>query len=183
MIKAYNINRHYAPKHSSKFDKTVGQWTKGQEWTFEKNPLKKNKVFLPLTRKIQNWWQNWIWSFVNEWQKKERRSVTEKNCLTIFTEYACPEKNIWLNNSLSYFTVLHRTNDLSDNIVEILKKEIEIVWSFQSVLRWEHWHQWHNPTCHFHQSCYCWLWYCWRVFRFGKPFLHNQRIWYLWTGA
>ena len=49
-----------------------------------------------------------------------------KNCLTIFTEYASPEKkHIVEQTSLSRFTVSRRTNDLSDNIKKTLK-EIEI---------------------------------------------------------
>ena len=50
------------------------RWTKLNIW---KNSLKNNQVFLPLTRKIQNWWQNWVLSFVNVWQKKESLSVME----------------------------------------------------------------------------------------------------------
>ena len=35
------------------------------------------KEFLPLRRKIQNWWQKWVLSFVNVWQKKENLLVME----------------------------------------------------------------------------------------------------------
>jgi len=42
-----------------------------------------------------------------------------KNCLTIFTEYACPEKKHLVEHArLARFTVSRRTNDLSDNIKE-----------------------------------------------------------------
>ena len=45
-----------------------------------------------------------------------------KKCLTIFTEYACQEKkHLAEQTGLSRFTILRRTNDLSDNIKEILK--------------------------------------------------------------
>ena len=44
-----------------------------------------------------------------------------KNCLTIFTEHACPEKKHLVEQiSLSRFTVSRRTNDLSDQIKETL---------------------------------------------------------------
>ena len=45
-----------------------------------------------------------------------------KTCLTIFTEYACPEKkHLVEQTSLSRFTVSRKTNDLSDNIKETLR--------------------------------------------------------------
>ena len=55
-----------------------------------------------------------------------------KNCLTIFTEYACPEKkHLVEQTSLLRFIVSRRTNDPSDNIKETLK-DIEIMCSLQS---------------------------------------------------
>ena len=49
-----------------------------------------------------------------------------KNCLTILTEYACPEKNHLVEQtSLSRFTVSRRTNDLLDNIKETLKERLK----------------------------------------------------------
>ena len=49
-----------------------------------------------------------------------------KNCLTIFTEYACPEKkHLVEQTSLLCFTVSRRTNDLSDNIKETLKERLK----------------------------------------------------------
>ena len=49
-----------------------------------------------------------------------------KDCLTIFTEYACPEKKHLVDQtSLSRFTVSRRTNDLSDNIKETLKEKLK----------------------------------------------------------
>ena len=71
VIKEYNFKCHHTTQHSSHFDKIVDQ-----EQVDKINPLK-NKVFLPLTRNIQNWWENWVLSFVNVWQKKESLSVTE----------------------------------------------------------------------------------------------------------
>ena len=55
-----------------------------------------------------------------------------KNCLTTFTDYACPQnKHLVEQTSLSRFTVTRRTNDLSDNSKENLK-ENEIACSLQS---------------------------------------------------
>ena len=49
-----------------------------------------------------------------------------KNFLTIFTEYACPEKKYLVEQtSLSRITVSHRTNDLSNNITETLKERLK----------------------------------------------------------
>ena len=46
-----------------------------------------------------------------------------KNCLTMFIEYAYPKKkHLAEQTNLSRSTVLRRTNDLSDNIKEILKE-------------------------------------------------------------
>ena len=53
-----------------------------------------------------------------------------KNCLTIFTEYACPEKkHLVKQTSLS-----HRTNDLSDNIKETLKERFKLCEAFSLAL-------------------------------------------------
>ena len=58
-----------------------------------------------------------------------------KNCLTIITEYACPEKKrLAEQTSLSCFTVLCRTNDLSDNIKEILNERLKPCEAFSLAL-------------------------------------------------
>ena len=47
-----------------------------------------------------------------------------KSCLTIFTEYACLEKkHLVEQTNLSRFSVSRRTNDLSDDIKETLKRD------------------------------------------------------------
>jgi len=53
VIKEYNVKRNYSRKHSSQFDKIVGHARVDKIEHF-KNPLKNNKVFLPLTRRTQN---------------------------------------------------------------------------------------------------------------------------------
>ena len=58
-----------------------------------------------------------------------------KDCLTIFTEYACPEKKHLVDQtSLSRFTVSRRTNDLSDNIKETLKEKLKSCEAFSLAL-------------------------------------------------
>ena len=58
-----------------------------------------------------------------------------KKCLTIFTEYAWPEKNhLALQTSLSGFIVLRRTNEFSDNIKEILKERLKLCEAFSLAL-------------------------------------------------
>ena len=50
-----------------------------------------------------------------------------KNCLTIFTEYACPEKkHLVEQTSLLRLTISHRTNCLSDNNKEILIERLKL---------------------------------------------------------
>ena len=58
-----------------------------------------------------------------------------KNCLIIFTEYVCPEKkHLAEQTSLSYFTVVLRTNNLSNNIKEILKDKLKSSEAFSLAL-------------------------------------------------
>ena len=58
-----------------------------------------------------------------------------KNCLTIFTEYVCPEKkNLVEQTNLLHFTVSRRTNDLSDNIKETLKERLKSYAAFSLAL-------------------------------------------------
>ena len=58
-----------------------------------------------------------------------------KNCLTIFTEYACPEyKHLVEQTSLSRFTVSRRINDPSDNIKETLKDRLKSCEAFSLAL-------------------------------------------------
>ena len=50
-----------------------------------------------------------------------------KQCLTIFTEYACPEKKHLVEQiSLSRFTVSRRINNFSYNIKRNFEREIKI---------------------------------------------------------
>ena len=49
-----------------------------------------------------------------------------KNCLTIFTECACPEKkHLVKQTSLWRFAISRRSNDLLDNIKETLKERLQ----------------------------------------------------------
>ena len=58
-----------------------------------------------------------------------------KNCLTILTEYACPEKkHLVEQTSLSRFSVSRRTNDPSDNIEEALIERLKSYAAFSLVL-------------------------------------------------
>ena len=54
VMKEYNAKRHYTTKHSSQFDKIVGQ-ARVDKIEHLKKSFENNKVFLPLTRKTQNW--------------------------------------------------------------------------------------------------------------------------------
>jgi len=81
-----------------------------------------------------------------------------KNFLTIFTEYACPEKKYLVEQtSLSRITVSHRTNDLSDNITETLKERLKSCEAYSLALDESTDISETAQLCHFHQSCYCWL--------------------------
>ena len=58
-----------------------------------------------------------------------------KNCLTIFTEYACPNKKHLVEQiGPSRFTVSRRTNDLSDNIKDALKERLKLCVDFSQAL-------------------------------------------------
>ena len=58
-----------------------------------------------------------------------------KNSLTIFMEYACPEKKHLVGQtSLSRYTVSRRTNDLSDNTKETLKEILKSCAAFSLAL-------------------------------------------------
>ena len=58
-----------------------------------------------------------------------------KQCLTIFTEYACPEKKHLLEQtSLSRFIVSCRINDPSYSIKETLKKRLKLFKAFSLAL-------------------------------------------------
>ena len=58
-----------------------------------------------------------------------------KNCLTIYTEYACLEyKHLVEQTSLCRFTVSQRINDLSDNINKTLKDRLKLYEVFSLAL-------------------------------------------------
>ena len=58
-----------------------------------------------------------------------------KNCLIVFTEYTCLEKkHLAEQTSFSCFTVLCKTNDISDNIKEILKERLKSCEAFSLAL-------------------------------------------------
>ena len=74
-----------------------------------------------------------------ECMAEKRKPFTDgeliKNCLTIFTKYACPEyKHLVEQISLSRFTVSRRINDLSDNIKETLKDRLKLCEAFSLAL-------------------------------------------------
>ena len=132
-MKEYRIKRHYiTPPNLIKL-LVRHEWTKLNIW---KNPFK-NKVFLPLTRKIQNRWQNWDLGFVNVWQKKESLSVTE-NLLKIVWQYSqnihARRKNIWLKK-LAFPALLPYAGQMIFQIIsEILKMGLKSCESFNLAL-------------------------------------------------
>ena len=153
------------------------EWTQMNTW---KRSIKKQGVFTA-NKKDSELETKSVLSFLNVWQKKESLSVME-NLLKIFDNIhriCMPgqkknNNNFWLSKLAFSALLSYAGQMIFQMILKKFENKIEIVWSFQSGFGWEHWHKWHSPTCHFHQSCYCWLWYCWRVFRYGEPFLHNH---------
>ena len=57
VMKKYNVKRHYTTKHSSQFEEILGQ-AQVDKIEHLKKSIKNSKVFLPVTRKTQNWLQN-----------------------------------------------------------------------------------------------------------------------------
>ena len=123
-MKEYNIKRRNTTKDSSQF----GPARVDKIEHLKKSIIKQQGVFT--THKKDS-------ELVTKLSFKLCESVAEKGktfsdgkfikyCLTIFTEYAWPEKkHLTEQTSLSRFPVLHRTNDLSDNIKEILKERFK----------------------------------------------------------
>ena len=122
VMKEY-IKRHYTTKHSSQF---VGQ-ARVDKTEHLKKSIKKTRCFTTCKKDSE---------LVSKLSFKLCECMVEKvkpfsdrefikDCLTIFTEYTCLEKKYMAEQtSLSHFTVLPRTNDLSDNIKEILKERL-----------------------------------------------------------
>ena len=82
-MKEYIVKRHYTIKHSSQFDKIVGQARENNKIEHLKKSIEKQQgVFT--TYKLCECMAEKGKSF------SDREFI--KNCLTIFTEYACPEK-------------------------------------------------------------------------------------------
>ena len=75
VMKEYNAKRRYTTRHPSQFDEIFGQ-ARVDKIGHLKKSIENSKVFLPVTRKIQNWLQSWILSYVSLWQEKESLSVT-----------------------------------------------------------------------------------------------------------
>ena len=128
VMKEYNAKHHYTTKHSSQFDKIVGQARVDKIKHLKKSFEKQQGVFTTYKKNSE---------LVTKLSFKLCECLAEKgkpfsdgefikDCLTIFTEYACPEKKHLVDQtSLSRFTVSRRTNDLSDNIKETLKEKLK----------------------------------------------------------
>ena len=100
-----------------------------------KKSIKNCKVFLPVARKIQNWSKKRVLNHVCLWQKKLNLfgdGEFTKNCLTIFTEYACPEKK----HLVEHFAhcCLMPNNYLSDNNKETLNERLKSCAAFSQAL-------------------------------------------------
>ena len=137
VVKEYNAKRHYTTKHSSQFDKIVGQARVDKIEHLKKSFEKQQGVFTTYKKNSE---------LVTKLSFKLCECLAEKgkpfsdgefikDCLTIFTEYACLEKkNLVDQTSLSHFTVSRRTNDLSDNIKETLKEKLKSCETFSLAL-------------------------------------------------
>lgn len=137
VMKEYNVKRHYTTKHSTQFDEVVGQ---ARLDTIEhlKNSIEKQQCVLPTYKKNSEVVTKLSYKLC-ECMAEKGKSYSDgefiKNCLTIFTEYACPEKkHLVEKTSLSRFTVSRRTKDLSDNIKETLKERLKSCDAFSLAL-------------------------------------------------
>ena len=65
IMKSHNtIKCHYSTKHASQFGKIVSQ-ARVDKIEHLKKSIKKQQGVFTSSRKIQNWWQNRVLSFVN----------------------------------------------------------------------------------------------------------------------
>ena len=96
VIKAYNIKRHYTTKHSSLFDIIVGQ-ARVDKIEHLKNFIEKQQVVFTTYKKNSELLTKLSFKLCKYMTEKGKPFTTAefiKQCLTIFAEYACPEKNI-----------------------------------------------------------------------------------------
>ena len=107
VFKEYNINRHYTTKHSFQFNKIVGQARIDKIEQMKNSFMKQHSVFYHI-QKNSELVTKLSFKFC-ECMPEKGKSFTDgefiKNCLTMFTEYACHEyKHLW--NKLASLALL-----------------------------------------------------------------------------
>ena len=104
-MKEYNVKRHYTTRHSSQFDEILGQARVDKIEHLKKTA----RYFYQLQESFRTGYNTDFYSYVSLWLKKRKPfgdGEFIKNCLTILTEYACPEnKQLVEQTSLSRLTV------------------------------------------------------------------------------
>ena len=126
VIKEYNVKGHYTSKHSSQFDKIAGQARVDKIEHLKKSIGKQQSVFT--TCKTNSEMVTKLSFKLCECMAEKGKPFSDgefiKNCLTIFTEQACPEKNIWWSK-LAFPALLFHAGQMIFQIN--FEREIEIV--------------------------------------------------------
>ena len=137
VIKEYNVKRYYTSKHSFQFDEIFGQ-SRVDKIEHLKTSIEKQQIDFTTYKKNSELVTKMSFKLCEcmaEKGKPFNDGEFIKNCLTILTEYACPEKkHLVEQTNLSRFTVSRRTNDLSGNIKETLKEGLRSCEAFSLTL-------------------------------------------------
>ena len=94
VMKEYNIKRHYTTKHSSQFDKIVGQ-ARVDKIEHLKKSIKKQQGIFTIYKKNSELGTKVsfkLCEYMTEKWKPFNDGEFIQTCLTIFTEYACLKK-------------------------------------------------------------------------------------------
>ncbi|XP_067123968.1 general transcription factor II-I repeat domain-containing protein 2-like [Centruroides vittatus] len=126
VFKEYNLRRHYAQKHASKFDAYQGMCRKDQVMVLKKSLISQQKVFSNVTTRRESFIKA---SFVvaNLIAKKSKPfSDGEfiKECMESVADILCPDKKSDISKiSLSHQTIARRIDDLGKYIESDLKSK------------------------------------------------------------
>ncbi|XP_023227897.1 general transcription factor II-I repeat domain-containing protein 2A-like [Centruroides sculpturatus] len=126
VFKEYNLRRHYAQKHASKFDAYQGMCRKDKVMVLKKDLISQQKVFSNVTTQTDSFVKA---SFVvaNLIAKKSKPfSDGEfiKECMENVADIICPDKKSDISKiSLSHQTIARRIDDLGKYIESNLKSK------------------------------------------------------------
>lgn len=126
--KEYNIKRHYSTKHASKFDSIVGQARSDRISSLKQSVVSQQSFFKVANQSSEA--ATKVSFLIAEAIAKKGKPFSDgefvKDCLKMFTDLVCPDKNCLVENiSLSHQTLARRVDDLSANIESNLIKRLD----------------------------------------------------------